>query len=87
MTLFNSDPRVLGCTFYNNTNFALAMQANSLPTLRSNTASANGKNAIGVFGSNVSRSASGQMFHRPPCRKAPHSLKCCASRRWRPREE
>ncbi|HEY6167304.1 MAG TPA: right-handed parallel beta-helix repeat-containing protein, partial [Verrucomicrobiae bacterium] len=55
MTLFNSDPRVVGCTFSNNTNFALAMRADCLPTLRSNAASGSGKNAIGVFGLNVSR--------------------------------
>src|SRR5206468_6198545 len=35
LTIYGSDPRVLGCTFANNTNFALAMRVDSLPTLRS----------------------------------------------------
>src|SRR5262245_3112195 len=56
MTIYFSDPRVLGCTFSNNAGFALAMRTDSLPVLRNNSAQGNGKDAIGVFGFNVNRS-------------------------------
>jgi hypothetical protein len=56
LTLFGADARVQNCVFNNNTNFAIAMSADSLPALRGNSASANGKNAIGLFGVNISRS-------------------------------
>src|SRR4030095_10545694 len=56
LTIYGSDPRVVSCTFNNNTSFALTMRTDSLPVLRSNTAQGNGTNAIGVFGFNVSRS-------------------------------
>src|SRR5204863_5640946 len=39
-----------------NTNFALSMRTDSLPTLRNNTAQGNGKNAIGIFGGGIPRS-------------------------------
>src|SRR6185369_4538611 len=55
MTLYAADPRVLNCAFNNNTNFAIYMRSDSLPVLRNNAATGNGKNAIGVFGFNVTR--------------------------------
>jgi parallel beta-helix repeat protein len=60
MLAYGSDPRVFDCSIYNNgaTNggFAIAMRADCLPVLRDNGAVGNGKNAIGVFGVNISRS-------------------------------
>ncbi len=59
ITILGSDPRVLSCTFTNNgaTNngLAIAMRGDCLPTFRNNTALGNGRNAIGIFGYNISR--------------------------------
>jgi parallel beta-helix repeat protein len=56
IALLGADARVRNCTFINNTNFAIVMRADSLPVFRNNTASGNGKNAIGIFGHNINRS-------------------------------
>ena len=55
LTLIGADCRVQNCAFNDNTNSAIAMRADSLPVLRSNTASENGRNAIGIFGFYISR--------------------------------
>ncbi|HVY72058.1 MAG TPA: right-handed parallel beta-helix repeat-containing protein, partial [Verrucomicrobiae bacterium] len=55
LILFASDARVEGCQFTGNGGFALSMRSDSLPKLRNNTATGNGDNAIGVFGSSFSR--------------------------------
>jgi parallel beta-helix repeat protein len=63
ITLFFSDARIENCQFLNNgtTNsaaFAIAMRTDCLPQLVNNTASGNGRDAIGVFGGDVNRSGS-----------------------------
>jgi hypothetical protein len=55
MTLHGSDSRIFNCAFNNNTNFSIAMRSDSLPMLKGNSASGNGKNAVGVFGLYISR--------------------------------
>jgi parallel beta-helix repeat protein len=55
LTVYGGDPRIQNCAFNNNTNLAIAMRGDSLPILQGNSASGNGRNAIGVFGYYIPR--------------------------------